>query len=444
MASLEVRRIVDDFAHPWAKDVNPALDVLMGVSGGRVRLIGYDGIRRAVRDPGAGSSLATGEYTLQVQSAASGGPHVAVLHSGTASGATAAPTAANSVLLVRDDYTAIGMGKGLRLYDTVGTDYASLVADADGGLTLAGSGASAGALTLVGGITVTGAAKKFLADFSNATLANRFVFQSITAAATGVGVIPGAGATSSGWVAFNATDMAATGFLNLQMLSTEARLTSSHVGASYLPMTFYTNGAEAMRLATDGSLAVGSQTAIATVGKIRFNNNQGIVGRNAGNTADVDLIGVDNSDVILVGSFGNANVAIGATGKTTSLLGTVTTTAIDPPTINGQVTSFSQAKAYLYYDVAGGGIVGGGGGLGYNYNIAGVTKNGTGDFTLTFDRDFAGAAYAVLVTVQDNGANLIWRVNGQAAGSCDIHFRTTAGVLTDPDGWSAVAFGDLV
>lgn len=116
-------------------------------------------------------------------------------------------------------------------------------------------------LTFSGNLLSTGTGKTFKADFSNATLANRFYLQSSTAAATGVGILPGSGATTSGIAAFNSTNLAAVGFLNLQMLSTEGRITVSHIGASYLPLTFYTAGAEAARFDTNSRLLVGIATA---------------------------------------------------------------------------------------------------------------------------------------------------------------------------------------
>jgi len=143
MASVTLRAMPS--GTPGSAEYNGLQAVFSGEKGGRVRLIGYDGANLA---PVGGASLGTGEFSLVVQSAATGGPHIAALHSGTASGATVAPTAANAVLLVRDDYIAVGMGKQLRLYDAVGTDYAQLTSSADGGLVLGGSGAGAGGMTM--------------------------------------------------------------------------------------------------------------------------------------------------------------------------------------------------------------------------------------------------------------------------------------------------------
>lgn len=434
MVTVQLKRVQEGPGRPWATDVNQLVDLNLGNRGGMIRLRGYSGDVVQIGDKGsAGTVITSNGYPLNVQSPI--GFHGAFVLSATSS--TAAPTAANSALLIQDAGVFVGVGKVIRLYDAAGTDYAQLAADADGGLVLTGSGASAGLFTLGGGIVVTGLGKFFEADMSNATLTNRFYFRTTAVnTATGFSVEPNGTATSSGVLAANSSNRAAFGYILTQMFSTDGRLTVAHVGASYLPLTIYTNGAEVARFATDGSLTVGSQTAIATVGKIRFNNNQGIVERNAGNTADVDLIGLNASDQILINSFANADILAGATGKLFGLLGTVYAPNIDPPTREGQVTSESQCKAYLYYDV-------GGAAIGDSYNIASVTKNGTGDFTVFINRDFAAATYAVVATIQDNGATLFHRINGQAVGSFDIHFRNVAGVLTDPDAFGAACFGTL-
>lgn len=156
-------------------------------------------------------------------------------------------------------------------------------------------------------------------------------------------------------------------------------------------------------------------------------NNTPLYGRNAANSANVALVNLNASN----------QVDLGAAGTQANLLGTVVATAIDPPTINGQVTVGSQCSAFAYV------TAGGGASLGNNYNVASVTRNVAGDFTIAWDRDFAAATYAVIVTVEDNALTLLGKVNSQTASSCDVHVLTTAGTKTDPDAFSVVAFGTL-
>lgn len=104
----------------------------------RVRRTRYDGsdIDRRSR------AATTGFYGETYRT--SSGNHVAVLLGATAY--DAAPSTSNAVLLVQDAAVSVGSGKQLRVYATAGTNFGSLVSDANGGLTLSGTGTAAGTL----------------------------------------------------------------------------------------------------------------------------------------------------------------------------------------------------------------------------------------------------------------------------------------------------------
>lgn len=182
-----------------------------------------------------------------------------------------------------------------------------------------------------------------------------------------------------------------------------------------------------VKLNTDDIVEVG-ESATRMILASPLKNDTGLLGRNAANSTSYTLIKLTTTD----------QVSVGETGRQMNLLGTVVAPAVDPPTIQGQVTAASQCQAWGYASIAAGVVT-----LGQNYNVASVVRNLAGDYTVNIDRDFSAATYAALVTVQDNGANLIARVNGQAAGSFDVHFRDTAGVLTDPDAFAFSCFGTL-
>lgn len=117
--------------------------------------------------------------------------------------------------------------------------------------------------------------------------------------------------------------------------------------------------------------------------------------------------------------------------------GPLTVPATDPPTANGVVTAGSLCKAFAR-------VTGSSGALGHNYNIASVTRNGAGDYSIPVDRDFSDDGYAVVVSVEDNGATvLVPKVNSKTSSSVDVHVMTTAGVLTDPDFFSVAMYGTL-
>lgn len=112
--------------------------------------------------------------------------------------------------------------------------------------------------TLTGDLTFSGT-RKIKADFSNATLANRFYIQDATVnASTVVGALPNGTSTTSGFAAFNNSVPTNAGLLLLQALSTEVTFRSAISGSgTYVPMTFYTGGSERLRIDTSGRVGVG-------------------------------------------------------------------------------------------------------------------------------------------------------------------------------------------
>lgn len=197
---------------------------------------------------------------------------------------------------------------------------------------------------------------------------------------------------------------------------------------------------------TTGGLTVTAGGLVVSAGGAAITGNSSVTGTLVSSgtiTANNGLVAAVSGILITSGGFtvslGGANITGGLTvatgGITVSTTG-VTLPSVDPPTANGLATAASLIKAFAF-------VTGGGGAtLGDNYNIASVTRNGAGDFTVAWDRDFSGTGYSVVATLFDNGADLDVRVNGKAAGSADIHFRA-AGVLTDPDGFSVWAAGTL-
>lgn len=111
----------------------------------------------------------------------------------------------------------------------------------------------------INGLKLGGTAARITGDFSNATLSNRVMFQtSVANNNTSVGAIPNGTSTASNFTAFSASDPTNSSIAQLSMTGVEARLSSSIIGSgTYLPMTFYTGGAERMRIDTSGFVGVG-------------------------------------------------------------------------------------------------------------------------------------------------------------------------------------------
>lgn len=116
----------------------------------------------------------------------------------------------------------------------------------------------------------TGSSARFQGDFSNATFATRTAFQTGTAnSTTGIYALPNGTSTAASWQATNNSDPTnASKVLIATNGSTDVQLVSGINGTgTYLPLTFYNNGSEKMRLDTTGQLYIGqtSGTALVTI-----------------------------------------------------------------------------------------------------------------------------------------------------------------------------------
>lgn len=146
-------------------------------------------------------------------------------------------------------------------FDAVATAVATKADSANS--TLTGT-TSAVDVSIANDLTFTGTGNRILGDFSNATVANRVMFQTSTASSsTGVGAAPSIGGTQAFFIAYDTTDFSGTStgtaFVASQTSGT-TQLSSTRLSASgtYPPMTFYTGGAERMRIDTSGNVGTGT------------------------------------------------------------------------------------------------------------------------------------------------------------------------------------------
>jgi hypothetical protein len=173
---------------------------------------------------------------------------------------------------------------------------------------LLGAGASGtfGALTVTsltdsGNLTFTGTGNRITGDFSNATASNRVAFQSSTTnGATTIEVIPNGTGTSAGLFLESDSTITNSSALGLSLVGgTDARIQSLIRGSgTFLPMTFYTGGAERLRIDTSGKVLIGT-TAAASSELFRVNGSiatngyfarGGISGSFSGNSFNINWV----------------------------------------------------------------------------------------------------------------------------------------------------------
>ena len=124
-------------------------------------------------------------------------------------------------------------------------------------------------------LTLNGTGGLFSGDFSNATVTSRNAFQtSTTNGSTGIYALPNGTSTAASWQATNnATATNCSKILIATNGATDVQLVSGINGTgTYLPLTFYNNGAEKARLSVAGGFSVGT-TADPGAGAIYATGN---------------------------------------------------------------------------------------------------------------------------------------------------------------------------
>jgi len=147
--------------------------------------------------------------------------------------------------------------------------------------------------TLTGNTLISSSAARIQGDFSNATVANRTLFQDKTAnTVTSVGAIPNGTAASAQFTVWNNSDPTNASFGYLYADAGAVQLGSSKTGSgSYLPLQFLTNNTEAGRVTTGGAWGFGgtsiNNTNAGVLNVVGIASRNGTGGSCAGNTMNL-------------------------------------------------------------------------------------------------------------------------------------------------------------
>ena len=164
-------------------------------------------------------------------------------------------------------------------------------------------------------------------DFSNATLSNRVMFQTSTVnGGTSVGAIPNGTSVNADFSANSSADPTNASRARLSMTGVDARLSSDAAGTgAYLPMTFYTGGAERMRIDTLGQVLVGqNQTsqfpvpALQATDSWHATSRRASIGIGSGWALLQDSAGIGTKDFVLYSTVsGRGRMQFDVTGNST-------------------------------------------------------------------------------------------------------------------------------
>lgn len=331
------------------------------------------------------------------------------------------------------DFTLVGTNDLARMSGTLP------VASLTGTLPVANGGTGQTTVNAALDSLMSGTSRRFVADFSNATVASRALFQTFTAnTPTNVGIVPNGSANQSAVLAFNASDPTNASAATLIGGASEVSLRSTRAGSgAYLPLALYTSDLPRLTVAANGNVGVGTSSPATVLdvfgpaGVTSFTGTawQGIRAR--GSSTSTDYSGIDLSSQGATTPLARIGAVFGGGGSTLQF-GTsnnyaagITNAALSirPDAslwTNDNTQPVELCRARVSFDGTTGALyqVGGTG------NVSSVTRNGTGDYTINFVTALQDTAYTVVPCASLS--------TGLGASICNINSRNAAGAVVAP------------
>jgi hypothetical protein len=213
-------------------------------------------------------------------------------------------------------------------------------------------------------LSFAGTGNRIRGDFSNATVANRVMFQTSTVdSQTSVIAIPNGTGTTTQFIGVNNSNTSNASIVQLAALSSEVSVRSGALGTgSFLPMTFHTNGFERMRIATDGqqSSTIVGQSGVFPEYKCRawvnFNGSGTPAIRASGNVSSITRMGTGQFQVNFANAMPDVNYAVScASGGTSAgnrescavIAASYATTHVGVNPYTGSVSNFDSTHVFV-------------------------------------------------------------------------------------------------
>jgi hypothetical protein len=293
---------------------------------------------------------------------------------------------------------------------------------------------TAGNITVIGNITHP-SNSYILGDFTNTTVAYRTVFQTSNVnSTTGIYALPSGSATGASWQAANSTNPTnASKILITTNGSTDVQLVSGINGSgTYLPLSFYNNGAAQMVLYPNGNVYMSNANPITTTGNVSVGNLVATGNVTANYIVTTGSYGnISGANVITANTFTGTSATISGnlysssvTGKSSAIVAQNTAVTMDNIKVqwlnNGsgnanqlQIGSLSGTPSilytYVYQSGLGGGTTGGSSSttLSTTYANIGSTSGTAGDMFMVTATVATNAYRVSAITGSGYSNNLI-------------------------------------